>query len=59
MKIVKAKPAEYVDVETDESFANTYVRYGPDAWWMRIGDSYEVCYDPEDLEQAYQDYLKS
>ena len=41
-------------VETDEKEFNTYTRYNPANWTVRMGESDEQVYDCKELEAAFQ-----
>lgn len=59
MKIVKTEDCVVTFIETDENGWNNYTRYGEDSWTVQMGESDESVYDCEELEQLYQDYVKS
>jgi hypothetical protein len=53
MRILATSPVTSTFVETDDG---DYMRYGPDNWDKRYGDSWEPYYRCEELEKAYQEY---
>ncbi len=59
MKILSAEPIAGVSIETDEEEYNCYTRYGPDCWFVRMGESDETFYDCEELEELYQQYVNN
>lgn len=59
MKIIKITPISGMVVETDEPEFNEYVRYGPDCWYVRVGESVEPWYGYDQIERLYQDMVIS
>lgn len=57
MKILKSEPMVGVQVITDEGECDTYTRYGPDVWFVAVGESMEPVYICEELEAEYQRHL--
>ena len=55
-KVTKITPLEGELVETD---SGEYIRYAPEAWEVRMGDSMETVYRCEHLEQAYQEFRRT
>jgi hypothetical protein len=58
MNVTAVYPIQAVLVEIDTPEGLQYVRYGPDQWYVSLGESYEPIYDCAELETAYQAYLQ-
>jgi hypothetical protein len=58
MKIEIAQHQEYIYIETDEKELNSYRRHSADVWECLYGQAWEPVLFPEELEAAYQTYLK-
>jgi hypothetical protein len=54
MEISKSKEAvcHFIEFKGDDS---QYTRYGPDCWYIRMGESDEPVYDCEEHEKAFQE----
>ena len=59
MKVIKAEKIECHVVETESGEFNHYTRYGPHSWTIRMGESDEPVFGPEDeeLEAAFQTFM--
>lgn len=58
MQILEVRDVYAMAVETNENPWNQYTRYGHDAWFVSMGESQEPVYDCEEIERAYQEYIK-
>jgi len=56
MKITDVTPIKGVRVTTDEDEYNEYTRYGPDCWYVQMGESDEPVYECQELERLYQEH---
>lgn len=59
MRITEAHKIKGHHVETDETDYNQYTRYGPDCWFVTMGESDEPVYDCEEIEALFQAYIQS
>lgn len=59
MQIKNVEEATVFFVQTDEPYPNQYTRYDPYNWTVSIGESDEPVYDCQELEDLFQQYLKS
>lgn len=59
MEIITVERRSYHYIETDESEFFNYVRYSPDCWMVRMGESDEPMYDCEGLEAAFIEKQKT
>jgi len=59
MKITNVEPISGVRVTTDQPEFNEYTRYGPDCWYVTMGESDEPVYDCRELERLYQERVTS
>lgn len=55
VEIIKIHDVKGTCVETE---GHDYIRYGPDCWYERMGESDEPVYNCEKIEALYQEYLK-
>lgn len=58
MKIIEVTPISGMIVATDEPEFNEYVRYGPDCWYVRMGESEEPWYEYGQIEKLYQECVR-
>ncbi len=54
MKILSIHPVSSYIVETDDDEYPTYRRNGKDCWENLMGESWEGCYDTDELEALFQ-----
>ena len=57
MKIESISEMRAYHIETDEDEYYCYTRYGPDCWYVTMGESDEPFYDCEEIERLFQDKL--
>ena len=55
MIVIETLPVECVQVLTDKGY---FMRYDADEWFRPDGDIQTYCEDSEELENAYQAYIK-
>jgi hypothetical protein len=59
MKILKAVPDVLVYIETDDPDYPDFLRFSPNSWVQRMGESWEPVYDDQECEEAYQEHLRA
>jgi hypothetical protein len=59
MKIKKITKIERFIVETDDSDFPIYIRYGDNCWANQMGDSEEMIYEFDELEELFIEYIDS
>jgi len=59
MRIKDIERGECYRVETDDPDWSSYRRNAPNSWENLMGSSWEDVYDCEELEKAFQEYIKN
>jgi len=57
MRITEVNQFTGFFIVTDEADQNEYIRLSRDNWLVRMGESYEACYDCEELERLLLNLL--
>jgi len=58
MKVLNIYESKSEIIEVDEGDWTTYRRYSDDVWEVLMSDSWEQFYRCDDVEKAYQEYIK-
>lgn len=58
-RVTDVQPIRGESVSVQGDFYTDHRRYGPDDWEVRMGESWETVFNPEDLEALYQVYIRA
>lgn len=59
MKIIETQKVNAYLVKTDECEYNQYTRYGPNSWFVMMGESDEPVYNCGKIESLFQEHTKN